>query len=870
MSDRDVARKRSHWPISIVSGSASVVNLLLPLILVRILTPHEIGLFKVFFLYVVIVPGFALTAGLMSGLGYWAGQGERGVRAIQMSALIVLGAAVVFAGLGLYAFPVFEYLFSWNETTALAFAAALFGSIAGGFFDEASIARGRIWTGALFYSFFELLRTGSIIGAAFYYRSLEAVFIAHAVVVTLKAVLGYAVGKRLDIVSFRFDRDIARSVVRYALPVSMAWVFGIFVGYTDQLVLSTWIAPEEFAFYSIGCLSVAPLLIVEQSVTRVLIPDLSRAFADGRGEEAARLYQDGIRHLAFVFIPATVGLFVFAEPIIKLLFTAQYAAATPYLRLFAFTYLCFIFPHDAVARARGQAGWILKNFVAFSGPTVACTLVGASIGGAMGALGGMLLSRVMLRLYAMYYVQRSTGWRIPEFLPIGGLIRMALYASFLGLMMWGMRTQFASSLEWFLVCGAIFSALYLLGAFFIQGQAAIPRSGGKVLVVSQRLSIGGLEKTVLNLCIHLKATRSWEVRVLAYDHSPEEDRGFAPEFETHGIPVELYKKGRGFSWRVVGKIVRAVARDRVGVVHTHDLGGLMYAVVAKGIVGGRMRLVHTQHSFVHLEARHRHVLYERVFSRFADEISVVSTDTREQYVRFGLPESRIHIIQNGIEFVSEPVLERREKLDLRRALLPPSDRELCNRIWVVYVARLYPGKGQDRAIAVWSALAPDIRARLALILVGPESQPGELARLQALREGAPDKDFILLAGGSSEPERWLQAADIYLSCSSFEGMPLGPLEAVGAGLPTVLSSIPGHEFLKPLSVQFPLEDIAAGARQLTAVVREVERRGEAYHAELWAKNAWIRDRFSVQAMGERYADLYRTGGGYRGAEVSSR
>jgi len=867
MSDSASPKKRSHWPISILSSVASVVNLLLPLILVRVLTPHEIGLFKVFFLYVVIVPGFALTAGLMSGLGYWAGQGERGVRAIQMSALIVLGAASVFALLGLSAFPVFEKLFTWNETTALAFAAALFGSIAGGFFDEAAIARGRIWTGALFYSFFELLRTASIIGAALHFRTLEAVFIAHAVVVTLKGILGYALGTKMEIVSFRLDREVARSVVRYAFPVSMAWVFGIFVGYTDQLVLSTWISPEEFAFYSIGCLSVAPLLIVEQSVTRVLIPELSRAFADRRGEEASRLYQDGVRHLAFVFIPATVGLFVFAEPIINLLFTAQYAAATPYLRLFAFTYLCFIFPHDAVARARGQAGWILKNFVAFSGPTVACTLIGVSVGGAMGALGGMLLSRVMLRLYAVHYVQKSTGWRLTDFLPVGGIIRMGLYASFLGLMMWGMRAHFSSSLDWFLVCGGIFSVLYLLGAFFIQGRAAIPRSGGKVLVVSQRLSIGGLEKMVLNLCIHLKSAGAWDVRVLAYNHSPREERGFLPEFEAHGIPVQLYKKGRRFSWRVVFKIAYAVVRDRVSVVHTHDLGGLIYSVIAKGIVGGRIRLVHTQHSFVHLEDRRRYALYERIFSRFADEISVVSADTRDQYVRFGLPESRIHVIQNGVDFIDEPVIERGEKRALRRSLLPAEDRELRNRLWVVYVARLYPGKGQDRAMAVWSALSPDIRARLALILVGPESQPGELARLNALREGAPDKDFILLAGGSSEPERWLQAADIYLSCSSFEGMPLGPLEAVGAGLPTVLSSIPGHDFLKPLSAQFPLDDIEAGAGELTAVVREVERRGEAYHAELWAKNAWIRDRFSVRAMGERYTDLYGAGAELKGAVV---
>ncbi len=866
MSEAMNHRRRSHWPISILSSFAAVVNLFLPLILVRLLTPHDVGLFKVFFLYVLIVPGFALTAGLMSGLGYWAGQGERGVRAIQMSALIVLGAASVFALTGLLAFPLFERLFDWNETTALAFAAALFGSIAGGFFEEAAISRGRTWTGALFYSGFELLRTGAILGAALHFRTLEAVFIAHAVVVTIKAVSGYLLGYWLDIVRLRPDGEVIRGVVRYAFPVSMAWVFGIFVGYTDQLVLSAWISPAEFAFYSIGCLSVAPLLIVEQSITRVLIPELSRAFAEGRTDDAARLYREGVRHLGFVMIPATVGLFVFAEPIIELLFTAHYRDAAPYLQLFAFSYLCFIAPHDAVARARGQAGWILRNFVAFSFPTVALTLLGVSVGGAFGALVGMLVARFALRAYAVYYVASSTGWAFRHFMPIGGLVRMALYAAFLGLMMWGMRSGFESPLHWFLVGGSIFTLLYGVGALLMQDRSVASQGSGSVLVVTQKLSIGGLEKMVLNLCIHLKSVGAWNVRVLAYNHGEKEERGFLPEFESHQIPVELYKKRGGFSLPVVWKIARAVVRQQISVVHTHDLGGLMYGVLAKCLLGGGVRLVHTQHSFLHLDDRRRYELYERIFSRFADEISVVSPDTRDQYVRFGLPEERIHVIQNGVEFVSDPVISRSTKLALRKRLLDKKHAELHHRLWVVYVARLYPGKGQDRALQVWSSLSADVRARLALILVGPESHPGERARLDTLRLDVPDSDFVVLAGPSSEPERWLQAADIYLSCSSFEGMPLGPLEAVGAGLPTVLSSIPGHDFLKPLSAQFPLDDIAAGARELTTIVGEVERRGESYHAELWAKNAWIRDRFSVQAMGERYAALYGAGGEFvRGA-----
>jgi O-antigen/teichoic acid export membrane protein/glycosyltransferase involved in cell wall biosynthesis len=848
--------RRSHWPISILSSLAAAVNLLLPLVLVRLLTPHEVGLFKVFFLYVTIIPGFAMTSGLMSGLGFWAGKGEHGLNAVRASALLMLGASIVFASIGLAAFPLFGAAFGWNETTALAFAAALFGSIAGSFFEEAAISRGRIWTGALFYVGFELVRTGAIICAAIMFRSLEAIYIVHAVVITAKAMVGYCFGYRLGLVRFWIDRPTIRSVIRYAAPVSTAWVFGIIVGYADQLILSTRISPSDFAFYTIGCLSVAPLLILEQSITRVLIPELARAFNAGQSDEAARLLYDGVRNLAFLLIPATVGLVVFAEPIITLLFTSAYTDASRYLAVFALTYLCLIFPHDAVARARGQAGWILRNFVAFSGPTLAATLAGVWLGGAMGALYGMVVSKVALRLYAVRYAAKTTGWRVGAFVPIGSLLRMGLYAVFLGLMVSGMRIFFDSALMWFVVSGTLFAALYLPGAFLMEGGAAVRGRSDKVLVVTQRVSIGGLERMILHLCRHLVRQGGWQVKVLGYDHGVNDERGFLDQFAADGIAVELFKKPARFSPRVVAKIVRYVVRERVAVVHTHDLGGLIYGVVAKALMGGRVRLVHTQHSFLHLGMSRRYAWYERFFARFADELTVVSSSTREQYGALGYDVGRIHLIENGVDFIAEPTVERREKERLRSRLLAGGRSDLSQRAWIVYIARLYPGKGQDHAIELWRALSPPVRQRAALFLVGPEASPGESARIGALAATAPDGDSIVLVGGSAAPDEWLRAGDIYLSCSEFEGMPLGPLEAVGAGLPAVLSSIAGHEFLRASSAQFALDDIATGAWELSRVIGEVKERGERYHAELWVKNRWVRERFSIAAMGERYAALY--------------
>lgn len=90
-----MAPTRSHWPLSILGGMVSIFNLLLPLLLVRILTPDEIGHYKIFFLYLVLVPWAFMTAGITHGLGHWSGKENLRIEAFRTSWSILLTIASV-------------------------------------------------------------------------------------------------------------------------------------------------------------------------------------------------------------------------------------------------------------------------------------------------------------------------------------------------------------------------------------------------------------------------------------------------------------------------------------------------------------------------------------------------------------------------------------------------------------------------------------------------------------------------------------------------------------------------------------------------------------------------------------------------------
>ncbi len=859
-----IAKRRSHWPLAILSTCAALFSMILPLVLVRILTPHEVGIFKIFFLYLTIIPAFALTSGIMSSLAFWAGRGKEGIKPIQTSSILIVLLAITFVVAVFIFRPTIEHALGLNEQQSLLFAFALLGAIAAPFFEEVAISTGKIWTGAIFYSGFEFIRAFAILFAIFFYRSLTAVLLAHTLIITFKVLCGYLYSYKLQLTGAKFDRQSLRTVWSYAFPVSLAWVFGIFISSADQFILSTYISPAQFAIYSIGCLAIAPLLIFEHSITRVLIPQMSEAFSHSQNNRAALLYQSAVENLSFFLIPAVVGLVIFATPIIQLFFTNQYSAAAPYLQLYAFTYIFLIIPYDALPRARGQSGWILRTFIIFSIFSLGMAGLLTHFWGPFGALSALLLTGAAMRTYAIVYFKKQIELPLNRFLPLESFVRYTLLCLVLGGCALAARPYFTNSHIWFFVCGSAFALLYLLIALPSKNRSERLRHPSPgVLIIAQSLDIGGIERMILHLSEYLQEEKKWAIHVLAYDHTNKNSQDLLSKFASRNIPVETFKKAKGFSPLAVVRIVRNIYRNDIYIIHTQDLGGLIYAALAKLCCFGRIKIVHTQHSFIHLERKARYGVYEKLLTRFVDKLSVVSEDTKKTYLKLGVDSEKISLIQNGVVFSTTPLLTRTERISQRPLALEHIDSSKSKRLsahmqdyWIVYLARLFPGKGQEHAVALWNKLKPEIRYSSILCFIGPESAAGQYQQLENIIEKSQDNERIFILGETQEPHSWLNASDLYLSCSEFEGMPLGPLEAVGSGVPTLLSNIPGHDFLKDVTVQYPFADYKRGANEMEKILNKIATDGLNYFQEAWNNGRHLREHFSVEEMSRKYSLLY--------------
>jgi glycosyltransferase involved in cell wall biosynthesis len=224
--------------------------------------------------------------------------------------------------------------------------------------------------------------------------------------------------------------------------------------------------------------------------------------------------------------------------------------------------------------------------------------------------------------------------------------------------------------------------------------------------------------------------------------------------------------------------VEAPSGAPVDLLHLHSVFVPANAAVARRWAGPVVLSPHGGYDPVSLSRSvlRKHVysaLYERRLVRRADTV-VALTEIEVGQVRDFAGAVRTAVVPNGV--APRPAGDR---VGLRRRLGIPLDARLA-----VFVGRLdVRHKGLDRLVRA-AAAAPSWR----LLVVGPDHRGGreELLRLLA---GSVAEGRVELAG--EVPPADLPgvhaAADLFVLPSRWEGLPMSLLEALGAGVPALVS-----------------------------------------------------------------------------------
>jgi O-antigen/teichoic acid export membrane protein len=462
--------KNGHWPVFLLSSLSSIGNLFLPIILVRLLSPDDIGIYKIFFLHLGAIPFLFMTGGPMHSVFYWAGRKaeERGRYLNATWALtLFLSALVLIVGFPLKDLIANHLDIPHQYVVILLITGALYSPT--GHYTESSIALGK-HMGSVFDTVVELLKSVGFIFIAWKYKDLTALFIFFAAFMAIKLLIMIYLNKKQNDIGLETDKAHLSRVFMYALPMSISGLLGFFVDKVDMLLLSSHLDASSFAYYSLGCLAVPPLYLLEMSVQKVLIPSISKTYLTHESSEGSAAFRKAVKDISFLIIPSIFGLITFATPIVRMLYTEQYLESVPYLQIFAISYLLLMFPHDTVARATGNTSWILKMYLIITPISLVGAYYAANHYGAQAVLIITILIKFVPKVLGLKLSKQLMNWQWSEMFPIKHLMLFSGICLLLSIGCLLMKGLFVNDIVWFLVCGGAFGVIYLAVANYLGNR----------------------------------------------------------------------------------------------------------------------------------------------------------------------------------------------------------------------------------------------------------------------------------------------------------------------------------------------------------------------------------------------------------------
>jgi glycosyltransferase involved in cell wall biosynthesis len=171
--------------------------------------------------------------------------------------------------------------------------------------------------------------------------------------------------------------------------------------------------------------------------------------------------------------------------------------------------------------------------------------------------------------------------------------------------------------------------------------------------------------------------------------------------------------------------------------------------------------------------------------RRADAIIALSPEIREHLVVLGIDPLRVRSIPNGIDTQKFCPVSLAAKIKIRRKLALPT-----GKILVTFTGRLAISKGVPILIDIWPTLQEKY-ADIHLVLVGSDAATHDSCMsgiLQQIQQCQLEQT-VTLVGDVDNVREYLQASDLYVFPSEYEGFGLSMVEALACGLPAVVTDV---------------------------------------------------------------------------------
>ena len=463
-------------------GAAQAIELglqmLLPILLVRILSPDDFGIYRLVWLVVMTV-AISVPMGMVESLFYFLPRTDAPGRLAyvrQTELYLVLASAGAIALLVVLRGELPPGVARAAELGPWLIALTTFW-VWGSLLDQLPTIEERIRWQTLASIVLSVVRAAVSLAVAWHWRDVKALVIALAAVSAFKVLL-------LQMYLWKFHQSSEASIegarlkrqLRYAFPVGFnGLLFGL-RRQVEQWIVAALFTPVQFAAFSIAGVLAPLLFIARRSVSYVVLPSMSKSHA--AGDVAAVL---SVNHrvnvtLAMALFPIFAFAFAFADVLISLVYTPAFVAAGDVMRVMIFGWALQVIDLQSLVlllRASGYAARINTVLLLMSIPV---SWAGAHLGGLPGAAAGGVVALLLERSMLIRHLAGRVDLPARRFQPWGELLQFAGWAvgaaglGWYGAVVMSSLRGILALLAGGLICGGVYAV-----AIAVSGKYRTPR-----------------------------------------------------------------------------------------------------------------------------------------------------------------------------------------------------------------------------------------------------------------------------------------------------------------------------------------------------------------------------------------------------------
>ncbi|QQS47196.1 MAG: lipopolysaccharide biosynthesis protein [Acidobacteriota bacterium] len=486
--------------------TAMAISFVLPLILTRIMSQSEFGLYKLSFQILATVLGLLNLQVAVSVFYFMVREPEKKLQVI-LNLVIFYGLAGSCVVLLFTVWPGVVTLISQSADLLIPhmplLGLAILAWIVSINLESVPVAAGDVRSASVLIVAAQLIRSLLMIIAALAFGTLTAILLAAIIQGAVQIVLMMIyIRKRFGRIWARFDWPLFKAQITNALPFGIGGVAAVLQEDMHNYFVSSKYDAAGFAVYAVGCFQLPLLEVLNNSFSNALNPEIAENHKTGNYKGILDAWVHVVRSMAFILVPTFALLFVMRQEFITGLFSMTYAASVSIFAVNLLVILLKLSMHYPILRAFDEFRFYrFKLYVVLLPITFVALQLGWRAAGLVGIAAAVIMVRaldvaVIVRLLVRRMgLDKSDLRKLSPLLPIAGAAAIAAGITVLTRFML-LKSLFLQQLaaeiaplvkralttsEWFSLlmlacCSMVFALAYILSAWLLGAVSESERA----------------------------------------------------------------------------------------------------------------------------------------------------------------------------------------------------------------------------------------------------------------------------------------------------------------------------------------------------------------------------------------------------------